>query len=302
MLIRSNVPNESTWKHETTFASWDEWDKQFQLAKGSLHELREMKGKITENPEILVRWFELYEIHAVRCYELQGFVSWAGNVDSSDAEANSRQGLVAGLLADFQATVSFAEPDLIAKGKELLDWARQEPRLEKFTHYLSNLLRLQQHTRSAEVEEVLGMADDPFDMVYRAYSELTNSDLKFEDAEDPTAEIKRKMAENKRKLEQRIRQLEQGIAYLTELFNDVQDLKERTGVNQEERRAFQQEQAEIAEDIADGDFFGMRSYDQAIFKLYESGEITFEAAASHAASAQEFKAAAQGRRLERVAP
>ena len=58
---------------------------------------------------------------------------------------------------------------------------------------------------------------------------------------------------------------------------------------------------EIVEDIAEGDFFGMRSYDQAIFKLYENGDISFEAATSHAASVKEFKAAAQGRRLERVA-
>jgi len=58
----------------------------------------------------------------------------------------------------------------------------------------------------------------------------------------------------------------------------------------------------IVEDIAEGDFFGMRSYDQAIYKLYDSGDITFEAASNHAASVQDFKAAAQGRRLERVAP
>ncbi len=60
--------------------------------------------------------------------------------------------------------------------------------------------------------------------------------------------------------------------------------------------------SKIVEDIAEGDFFGMRSYDQAIFKLYESGEISFEAASTHAASVQDFKAAAQGQRLERVAP
>jgi hypothetical protein len=77
-----------------------------------------------------------------------------------------------------------------------------------------------------------------------------DDDLKFEDAKDPTAEIKKKMAENKRKIESRIRQLEQGIEFLTKLFNEVQDLKEQTGVNQEERQAFQKEQAEISEDIA----------------------------------------------------
>jgi len=182
-LNRSSAPIEATWKRETTFASWEAWDQQFAEAKAALPELKAWSGKLT-SAKALADWFEFYEVHAVRIYELQGFVSWAGNVDSGDPEANSRQGLVAGLLAEFQATVSFAEPELIARGKELLDWAKQEPRLEKFTHYLSNLLRLQQHTRSAEVEEVLGMADDPFDMVYRVYSELTNSDLKFEDAVD----------------------------------------------------------------------------------------------------------------------
>ena len=57
----------------------------------------------------------------------------------------------------------------------------------------------------------------------------------------------------------------------------------------------------IVEDISEGDFFGMRSYDQAILKLYESGEITYDSASAHAASIQDFKAAVQGRRLERVA-
>ena len=80
--------------------------------------------------------------------------------------------------------------------------------------------------------------------------EWGDDELKFEDPGDPTAEIKEKMAENKRKLENRIRQLEQGIAFLTKLFNDVQDLKERTGVDGTERIAFQKEQTEIATDIA----------------------------------------------------
>jgi hypothetical protein len=79
--------------------------------------------------------------------------------------------------------------------------------------------------------------------------EWDNDDLKFDDPKDPTAEIKRKMAENKAKLERRIKELEKGIADLTKLLNDVKDLKERTGVNDDERQAFQKEQDEIEEDI-----------------------------------------------------
>ena len=81
--------------------------------------------------------------------------------------------------------------------------------------------------------------------------EWGNDDLKFEDTKDPTAEIKKKMAENKREAaESHPPAGSKASRFLTELFNDVQDLKERTGVNQEERQAFQDEQQKISEDIA----------------------------------------------------
>ncbi len=55
--------------------------------------------------------------------------------------------------------------------------------------------------------------------------------------------------------------------------------------------------ASIVEEIAEGEFFGMRTYDQAILGLYARGEVSFEDAVSHASSTLEFKAAAQTRGL-----
>lgn len=51
----------------------------------------------------------------------------------------------------------------------------------------------------------------------------------------------------------------------------------------------------ISVDIAEGEFFGMRSYDQAILTLYAKGEVSFEDALSHATSTTDFKVAAQAR-------
>ncbi|MEX1248859.1 MAG: M3 family oligoendopeptidase [Anaerolineales bacterium] len=182
-LKRADVPLEATWKRETTFASWEAWDRQFHAAKAALPKLKKYSGKLT-SPAKLADWFEVYEEHAVRLGELQGFVGWAATVDSSDDEATRRQGLVASLAAEFQAATAFMDPQLIKRGKKLLKWAKKEPRLKKFAHYFKNLLRLQKNTRSEEVEELLGMAEDPFAMLYRTYSDLTNADLKFQDAVD----------------------------------------------------------------------------------------------------------------------
>ena len=57
----------------------------------------------------------------------------------------------------------------------------------------------------------------------------------------------------------------------------------------------EEQTASIAEDIAEGEFFGMRSYDQAILTLYARGDVSFEDALSHATSTTDFKVAAQSR-------
>ena len=187
-LKRADAPLEATWNRESTFESWAAWDKQFEEAKAALPELKKFNGKITQSAQALADWFDVYGQHTTRIYELTGFVGWAGNVDSSDKEATSRMGQASALGASLQAATAFVEPQLLAKGDALLAWAKEEPRLAKFEHYFHNLLRMQKNTRSEEVEEVLGMAQDPFGMFYRAYSELTNADLKFEDAVDSKGE------------------------------------------------------------------------------------------------------------------
>ena len=53
--------------------------------------------------------------------------------------------------------------------------------------------------------------------------------------------------------------------------------------------------ASITEDTAEGEFFGMRSYDQSILTLYARGDVSFEEALSHATSTTDFKVAAQAR-------
>ncbi|MEX2142977.1 MAG: M3 family oligoendopeptidase [Anaerolineales bacterium] len=182
-LKRADVPLEATWKRETTFASWEDWDAQFETAKKDLPKLIKFNGKLTSAAK-LSAWFDAYEKQAVSLGELAGFVSWASTVDTNDEEANSRQGMIAGLASEFGAITSFVEPQLLKKGKKLIEWAKKDKRLKKFSHYFKNMLRLHKNTRSAEVEEVLGLAGDPFAMLYRIYSELTNADLKFQDAVD----------------------------------------------------------------------------------------------------------------------
>jgi oligoendopeptidase F len=80
--------------------------------------------------------------------------------------------------------MAFMKPQLLEIGEILLEWVEQEPRLAPYKHYFENLLRLKAHQRSEEVEEVLGFFEGAYGDAYRAFSELANVDLKFQDAVD----------------------------------------------------------------------------------------------------------------------
>ena len=45
--------------------------------------------------------------------------------------------------------------------------------------------------------------------------------------------------------------------------------------------------------VAEGEYYGMQSFDQAIMELYQAGEVTFQDALSHATSPSDFKLRAQ---------
>ncbi|MBW8011509.1 MAG: oligoendopeptidase F family protein [Chloroflexi bacterium] len=188
VLERKDAPIESTWKKETVYANWDECEKEFEQALAELPQLTEYNGRLKEGPSVLADWFELYQKHWERVMILTSYVRWASNVDSSDPDAKRFIGQASSLESQFRAAAAFMDPQLLEIGETLHTWADQEPRLKIYTHYFDNLLRLQKHQRSEEVEQLLSLVDEPFSGVYQAFSELANTDLKFQPAVDSQGE------------------------------------------------------------------------------------------------------------------
>ncbi len=183
-LKRKDAPKGSTWKKETVYASWKDWKKEYDQAVKELPELSKFNGKLKEGPSVLLDWFEVYNKHFERVSILGDFARWAVTVDTSDDEAKGYVGLSVSLSNKFKAASAFVKPQLLEIGETLLEWVKQEPRLAVYKHYIDNLLRLKDHQRSEEVEEILSEFEQPYGDAYRTFSELANVDLKFQDAVD----------------------------------------------------------------------------------------------------------------------
>jgi oligoendopeptidase F len=92
-------------------------------------------------------------------------------------------GKAQGILGQVFAGIGFIQSEILALDSDLLkQWRSAVPRLRIYDHYFDDLLRQQAHVRSAEVEEVLGLAQDPFSSLYMTMNVMTNSEMKYQDA------------------------------------------------------------------------------------------------------------------------
>lgn len=179
----SDVQAKYTWNAESVFPTREAWREAFQREMSQVDSLARWKGQLGESPATLLDYFEATEAALKRVGHIYFYATMSQAVNSNDSEAVSMSGQAGGLFAKFIAATSYGEPELLTIGQETLKtWAAQEPGLAVYAHYFDTLFRRQEHVRSADVEEVLGLAAEPFQMIQDTYDLLTNSDLHFEPA------------------------------------------------------------------------------------------------------------------------
>ena len=177
---REDVPVEHTWDAGSIFPSPAAWEEEFRSVEHRLPDLAEFRGHLAGGPATLADWFAAAEAVDAAFSRLNVYSEMFFAVDSADQTASGRQDRCRGLGSRVDAATSFAEPELLAIGlDELRAWSREEPRLAGYGHYFDILERRRDHVRSAEVEELLSQAADPFGTAASIHGVLANADLAF---------------------------------------------------------------------------------------------------------------------------
>jgi oligoendopeptidase F len=180
---RSEIAEEHTWNAPSVFATRAAWHAEYQSVLESLEAVEKFKGHLSDSQAKLAEWLETYNSLYSRVRKLGVYTSLASNVDTDDEEAVAMSGQTRSITGQMMAATAFAKPEMLEIGQEtLLKWVADEPSLALYAHFVDDLFRQQAHTRSAEVEEVLGMVADPFATVYETANMLTNADIQYQPA------------------------------------------------------------------------------------------------------------------------
>lgn len=179
-LPRSKVKKNQTWNAESVFSSQKAFDAEVTSLVESLAEVKKYQDHLGDSIDTFLEAMDVIEKISKRAAKVQVYATMSSAVDTADQQGAAMNAKALTALAQVGAATSFVDPELLSIGQAKLDgWLKDDPRMKLYEHYFNDLFRKQQHVRSAEVEEVLGMLRDPFGSIRATTNMLANADFKF---------------------------------------------------------------------------------------------------------------------------
>jgi len=182
-LPRSKVKKNQTWNAESVFASPEAFNAEVKSLVKGLATLKKYQGQLGEGPDTFIKAMQVIDKLSQRVYKVRVYATLSSAVDTTNQQGVEMYGKATSVESQFSAAISFVEPEIISVGeKKIRQWLKDDPRLGLYERYFNNIFRKQAHVRNAEVEELLGMLNDPFYSTNNTASLLANADFKFKSA------------------------------------------------------------------------------------------------------------------------
>lgn len=182
---RKEIAVEHTWDLDSVFPTPDDWEAACDRIEAQIPRLEAYAGRLREGPEILLDWFQALQETINLVEKIYQYAYGGQAVDTADQEASARVERARSLNAGTMAAISFADPELMAVGFDVLKrWMDEQPALALYRHYFRRLEDQKDHVRSREVEQILALTSDPFGTARGIYPGLASGEMTFAPARD----------------------------------------------------------------------------------------------------------------------
>jgi oligoendopeptidase F len=183
--LRSKLDKKFTWNAESVFPAIEAWEKEINQILEDISTVKAYQGRLAEDPSVLLDALTAYDKLVSRAQIALMYAGFSYAVDTTNQQAAGMNSKAQAMYGQVASGVSFLQPEILQIGKAKLDeWIERNEKLELYKHSFEDLFRRRAHVRSAEVEEILGLASDPLSGPYNSTSMLTNADFKFKPVKD----------------------------------------------------------------------------------------------------------------------
>ena len=187
---RSKIDQKYTWNAESVFPSSEAWEQEIKQIIEDIPVIKKYQGRLAESPSVLIEALEAVFQLISHVQKVFMYARFSAAVDSTNQHAVGMRDKAQGVFGQVISAVAFMQPELLEIGKDKLgEWMSQSEKLAVYRHFFDDLFRSQEHVRSAEVEEILGLVSDPLQGFDNSTSMLTNADFKFRPAKDSAGNV-----------------------------------------------------------------------------------------------------------------
>ncbi|WP_458208390.1 oligoendopeptidase F [Haladaptatus sp. NG-SE-30] len=183
---RSDIDTRYKWDLESIYTSDEEWEVAYEEVEERLADLEAYEGQTTEDGETLLEVLQLSDELGRKVSMVASYARMRSDEDTSDQQYQALSTRAQSLLSRAQSASSFVEPEIQSLDRDELDRMIEETDgLEQYDHFLDDVMRMKEHTRSSEIENLLAEFGEVTGASGEIYSMLSNADMTFPRVEKP---------------------------------------------------------------------------------------------------------------------
>ncbi len=182
---RCDIPEADKWATEDMYPSDEAWAEDLKKLEAEGDALAAYAGKLGESADMLLAYLTGMEKADERGSLLANYCMRKSDEDTRVSKYQAMTGQFMSVVVALGAKCSFETPEIMDISEEKLDaFYAQQPGLERYRRYLTNMRRRKEHTLSPAEERLLAAAGEMAQAPDTIYGAFADADIKFPDATD----------------------------------------------------------------------------------------------------------------------
>lgn len=181
---RDEIAQQYKWDLNDIYPDWNQWEADLVKLKELMTEIPKYQGEISKNPKTFVEFINLEEKISRLLDKIYLYPYLQRDLDSTNEMASVKLQEIESIYANYSISSSWITPEILTIPKEtMIIWINDNPTLEPNRFPLMEIYRLQEHVLSADKEKLLSYFGQYLGVPSDIYSELSTSDIKWNDVE-----------------------------------------------------------------------------------------------------------------------
>ena len=182
---RSEIPQEDKWAIEDLYPTDEAWEEELATVAEDAKVLASYAGRLSESGKVLCEYLTKMEQVGAKGELLGNYCMRKSDEDTRVAKYQAMVGSFMSAYIGLQAATSFETPEIMDIDEDKLNaFYAQEPGLERYRRFLTNLRRRKEHILSPAEEKLLAAAGEMAQAPDTIYGAFADADIKFPDATD----------------------------------------------------------------------------------------------------------------------